>query len=50
MQRENRILRRDSRLINHEPVFIGKESVESSTAVSRTSSENSSAAFRVLKK
>lgn len=47
---ENRVLSGDSRLINHEPVSTGEESVESSEAVSRTSSEISSVNFSLMLK
>lgn len=46
---ENRVLSGDSRLINHEPVSTGEESVESSEAVSRASSEISSVNFSINK-
>ena len=46
---ENRVLRGDSRFTNHDPVSTREESLKSSEAVSRTSSENTSVDFRINK-
>ena len=46
---ENRVLRGDSRFINHDHVSSREESLKSSEAVSRTSSENTSVDFRINK-
>ena len=46
---ENRVLRGDSRFINHDPVSTREESLKSSEAVSGTSSENTSVDFRINK-
>ena len=46
---ENRVLKRDSRFINHDHVSTREESLKSSEAVSRTSSENTSVDFRINK-
>ena len=46
---EKRVLRSNCRFINHGLIFTGEESVESSEAVSRTFSENSSVDFRINK-
>ena len=46
---ENRVLRGDSRFINHDPVSTREESLKISEAVSETSSENTSVDFRTNK-
>ena len=46
---EERVLRGDSRFINHDPVPTREESLESSEAVSGTSSENTSVEIRINK-
>ena len=46
---ENRVFRGDSRSINHDPVSTREESLKSSEVVFRTSSENTSANFRINK-
>ena len=47
---ENRVLRGDSRFINHDPVSTREETLEISEAVSGTSSGNASADFRINKR
>ena len=46
---ENRVLRDDSRFIDHDPVSNREESLKSSKTVSRTSSEKASVDFRINK-
>ena len=46
---ENRVLRGDSRFINHDPVSTREESLKSSESMSITSSQNTSVNFRIKK-
>ena len=46
---ENRVLRADSRFINHDPVSTREESLKRSETVSGTSSENTSVDFKINK-